>query len=95
CPFCPYVQTKQRSPDMKRHLATHCPEAALLRGSNPFDASKEYRCCGIPVEKASRYGLDVSKPAEFNGVRAVRGCGMTFSRHDALLRHVANANNTC
>ncbi|CDO69886.1 hypothetical protein BN946_scf184884.g45 [Trametes cinnabarina] len=98
CPFCDYVQTKQRTPDLKRHIATHCAEGASLHSPASSDAVVQIRCCGVPLRLASRYGISISdtfKALVIDGVAVVGGCGMTFSRRDALLRHVSNPNNDC
>ncbi|KAI8978711.1 hypothetical protein BD414DRAFT_421653 [Trametes punicea] len=97
CPFCDYVQAKERTPDLRRHIATHCAQAALLQDADSSsDSGMQLRCCGVPLHMAKAYGVtDTSKLLVLDGVETVGGCGMTFSRRDALLRHLRNSNNNC
>ncbi|OCH85587.1 hypothetical protein OBBRIDRAFT_798009 [Obba rivulosa] len=83
CPVegCCYVQAKGRSPDFKRHLATHT--AALV--------PDKWICCGLPIQDARERGVHVSRdtvPREYEGIPMVGGCGQRFSRQDALKRHL-------
>ncbi|KAI0917321.1 hypothetical protein AcW1_007462 [Taiwanofungus camphoratus] len=86
CPQCPYVQLNRRRPDLTRHIATHFSSA---------DPGK-WTCCGVPVERAAEYGVtDISNPYVYEGQLMVGGCQKTFSRRDALKRHLDNDNISC
>ncbi|KAJ7677489.1 hypothetical protein B0H17DRAFT_895973, partial [Mycena rosella] len=89
CSVCGWVQTNERIPDFKRHLKTHqraCDE----------DAQKGWRCKGVPVGEAADYGIGAATPTyDFLGQQRVGGCMKTFSRRDALKRHLDNANVRC
>ena len=88
CPECGWNQTNQRLPDFKRHLLTH------TRSTENTD--KGWWCKGVLVKYAEHYRI--SKTAErylFRGERRVGGCLRTFSRRDALKRHLDNSNVSC
>jgi len=89
CPF-PNCNSKDRRfnrrvPDFRRHLETH------LR-------TDRVRCRGVPLQQASRYRIPSSavpytltdRPGEWIG-----GCQRSFSRADALKRHLDNAKTYC
>ncbi|KAH9920519.1 uncharacterized protein BXZ73DRAFT_52134, partial [Epithele typhae] len=82
CPHCEFVQTSRRSPDLKRHIATH---------SQP---KKPWTCRGVPARFADdlRYVREPVPVAELRRAtdRMVGGCGRVFSRKDALTRHLKN-----
>ncbi|KAI0754275.1 hypothetical protein C8Q80DRAFT_1094003 [Daedaleopsis nitida] len=89
CPFCPHVQRNQRGPDLKRHIETHTPPEEGVR----------WVCCGVPYIQASALGVpdEVAReePFEFAGTYMVGGCRKTFSRRDALSRHLRNTKGEC
>ena len=90
CPHCPFVQRSKRSPDLKRHIATH---------TRPADAEL-WVCCGVPVCDAAEHGvpaeyLRTATPFEYKGMLMVGGCKKTFSRRDALQRHLKREKGWC
>ncbi|KAJ7095741.1 hypothetical protein B0H15DRAFT_826878 [Mycena belliarum] len=89
CPVCGWVQRNERIPDFKRHVKTHQRAAEE-------DVEKGWRCKGVPVSEAADYGLGADAPRhEFLGQLRVGGCMQTFSRRDALKRHLDNTNVSC
>ncbi|KIY72507.1 hypothetical protein CYLTODRAFT_331110, partial [Cylindrobasidium torrendii FP15055 ss-10] len=99
CPFCEYKQGNSRKPDFQRHVATHQRKDNILEG---------WWCKGIPVGKHvsvfNRSQLNnghnklidlKSTPIFFNGEYRIGGCKMTFSRRDALKRHLDNPAISC
>ncbi len=91
CPFCPYVQHNRRSPDLKRHIATH---------TRLPEEEAQWVCCGVPVFDAHAQGVpkDVvneSEAFEYQGLFMVGGCKKTFSRRDALSRHLRREEGRC
>ncbi|KAJ7442633.1 hypothetical protein FB451DRAFT_1414079 [Mycena latifolia] len=89
CPVCGWVQRNERIPDFKRHVKTHQRAAEE-------NAQKGWRCKGVPVSEAADYGLPTDAPThEFFGQLRVGGCMQTFSRRDALKRHLDNVNVSC
>ena len=88
CPECGWNQTNQRLPDFKRHLLTH------TRSSENTD--KGWWCKGVLVKDAAHYRI--SKTSEkylFRNEWRLGGCLRTFSRRDALKRHLDNSNVAC
>lgn len=98
CPAsgCGYKQGNRRSPEFKRHLITHG------RWMNPG----KWTCCGVGIGSAHLYGLDVRQEVTaeerfragayiFKGQWMIGGCMTTFSRRDALKRHIDNRNIPC
>ena len=90
CPHCPYVQRSRRSPDLKRHIKTH------TRGGEVAD----WVCCGVPVMNAIELGVPATtvreaEVFEFDGVLMIGGCRKTFSRRDALSRHLQREKGRC
>ncbi|KAI0642223.1 hypothetical protein C8Q79DRAFT_929224 [Trametes meyenii] len=89
CPYCPYVQQSHRSPDLKRHIATHTrsTEEAL------------WVCCGVPLIDAREAGVPEAmakeEPFEYEGMFMVGGCRKVFSRRDALSRHLRKYAGEC
>ncbi|KAA1469708.1 hypothetical protein DENSPDRAFT_763412, partial [Dentipellis sp. KUC8613] len=81
CPVCQWSQTNGRAPDLDRHIKTHFASA--------------WACHGVPLEDAELYGVSHLKPVRVNGIWMVGGCGLKFSRRDALKRHLNNANKPC
>ncbi|KAJ6621865.1 hypothetical protein B0H10DRAFT_949579 [Mycena sp. CBHHK59/15] len=89
CPECGWRQLNERMPDFKRHLKTH------LRPTEE-EAEKGWRCKGVLVAEADHYGVSAGEPTyTFLDRVRVGGCMKTFSRRDALKRHLDNANVTC
>ncbi|PIL23302.1 hypothetical protein GSI_14612 [Ganoderma sinense ZZ0214-1] len=83
CPYCPYVQHTRRSPDLKRHIETHTRGKGVTL----------WVCCGVPAINARELGVpaEVVRTApifDFEGVPMIGGCRKTFSRRDALARHL-------
>ncbi|KAJ7784391.1 hypothetical protein B0H16DRAFT_296165 [Mycena metata] len=89
CGVCGWVQRNMRVPDFKRHLKTH-------QRVSDEGAQKGWRCKGVLVSEATDYGLDTDTPTyTFLGNQRVGGCMKTFSRRDALKRHLDNENVSC
>ncbi|TFK27967.1 hypothetical protein FA15DRAFT_665716 [Coprinopsis marcescibilis] len=98
CPECGYLQNNRRMPDYKRHLRTH------IRPSNT-DESNGWWCKGIlfdaflrlPEKDQTRIRNRCNKgePFTFGGKLRIGGCRSTFSRRDALKRHLSNAKSSC
>ncbi|GJE92964.1 hypothetical protein PsYK624_091230 [Phanerochaete sordida] len=89
CPHCAHVQRNHHLPDLRRHLATH------------YAASRSHVCRGV---RAGAFAPDALPGAlarfggavqEEDGELYVGGCFKAFSRRDALLRHLRNANLEC
>ncbi|KAJ3566112.1 hypothetical protein NP233_g7200 [Leucocoprinus birnbaumii] len=89
CPECGWKQANKRLPDFKRHLRTHTrPDEA--------DQTKGWRCKGVLVEDAHRFNIPKdAEPFVFLGQKRIGGCLQTFSRRDALKRHLDNVNVVC
>lgn len=89
CPFCPHIQHNRRSPDFKRHLETHTPR----------EESPRWVCCGVPYSQARALGVPEEvireEAFEFMGTCMVGGCKKTFSRRDALSRHLRKMAGEC
>ncbi|KAF8158268.1 hypothetical protein B0H34DRAFT_448175 [Crassisporium funariophilum] len=89
CPECGWRQLNRRIPDFKRHLKTH------LRAKDD-DHNEGFWCKGVPVEDARKYLIrSGAEPYKFLDHHRVGGCMRTFSRRDALKRHLDNANIAC
>ncbi|THU79255.1 hypothetical protein K435DRAFT_698247, partial [Dendrothele bispora CBS 962.96] len=91
CPECSWIQTSRRMPDFQRHVLTH-------RRPDQRDADSGWWCKGVPVEQRELYGNGIPKDAkayEFRGKWRIGGCLKTFSRRDALGRHLDNVNVRC
>ncbi|KAF8887168.1 hypothetical protein BD779DRAFT_1722687, partial [Infundibulicybe gibba] len=89
CPACGWKQSNQRMPDFKRHLRTH---------TRPSDEEKErgWWCKGVLYDHAATYNIPQdSQPYLFLGQLRIGGCVRSFSRRDALKRHLDNENVTC
>ncbi|TFY66437.1 hypothetical protein EVG20_g4645 [Dentipellis fragilis] len=81
CPVCEWLQKNKRGPDLDRHMRSHFASA--------------WACHGVPAEDAELYGVSHCEPVRVNGVWMVGGCGLSFSRRDALKRHLNNTNMAC
>lgn len=89
CPVCNRKQENERMPDFKRHLLTHM---------RPMEEEKEkgWRCKGVLLQDARDWGIpEGAKVYTFLGQERVGGCMKTFSRRDALKRHLDNDNVRC
>ncbi|EJF56884.1 hypothetical protein DICSQDRAFT_174471 [Dichomitus squalens LYAD-421 SS1] len=90
CPHCPYVQHNRRSPDLKRHIETHTHGADVAM----------WVCCGVYALDALDQGVPVEvvrqgQIMDFDGVPMIGGCMKTFSRKDALIRHLKAQKGKC
>jgi hypothetical protein len=81
CPVCGFPQSTQRKGDFLRHMRTH-EDAKLTR----------YVCCGIhaahPATATLRPGHSVHL---YKGCAFYGGCGKSYSRMDALQRHLGKS----
>ncbi|KAI0329286.1 hypothetical protein GY45DRAFT_883801 [Cubamyces sp. BRFM 1775] len=88
CPHCGYIQANRRKPDLRRHIATHTTTA------------EDWVCCGVPL-----FDAELTKelppaalqkdPVIYNGQLMVGGCNKSFSRPDALKRHLHANQGRC
>lgn len=86
CPYCTWVQTNRRSPDLQRHVRTH----------TRYERPAQWVCCGIPLESATLYNVPHTATPYFrDGKQWIGGCGKEFSRRDALKRHLGNDHISC
>ncbi|KAM5543524.1 hypothetical protein V8D89_002775 [Ganoderma adspersum] len=90
CPYCPHVQRNRRSPDLKRHVATH----------TRADDDASWVCCGFPTIDALECGVPGASMLEenmyeHNGMFMIGGCRKTFSRKDAYVRHLRREKGKC
>ncbi|KAM5543593.1 hypothetical protein V8D89_002844 [Ganoderma adspersum] len=86
CPYCSYVQGRRRMVDLKRHIATH---------TKPSDVAL-WTCCGYPRETARLKGVPDDVIGETSAIYGrVGGCWETFSRRDALQRHLRKQKGRC
>ncbi|KAJ3808459.1 hypothetical protein EV368DRAFT_33478 [Lentinula lateritia] len=99
CPVCGWEQSNKRMPDYQRHLKTH------LRPDRE-DKTKGWWCKGVRLEDKDEFNVrcevngsrrvrDDADPYWFHDHMRVGGCCQTFSRRDALKRHMANPNVQC
>ncbi|KAJ7245042.1 hypothetical protein B0H12DRAFT_1003300, partial [Mycena haematopus] len=89
CRVCGWVQKNKRLPDFKRHVKTH-------QRAFDEDAEKGWRCKGVLTSEAADWALGPDAPTyTFLGQERVGGCMKTFSRRDALKRHLDNHNVDC
>ncbi|KAJ7486034.1 hypothetical protein B0H11DRAFT_1136070 [Mycena galericulata] len=89
CRVCGWVQKNGRLPDFKRHVKTH-------QRAFEEEAQKGWRCKGVLLSEAARYRLGADAPTyKFLDQVRVGGCMKTFSRRDALKRHLDNVNVSC
>ena len=84
CGLCP--KSFSRQSDLRRHVVTHDPQHA-----------NSAVCCGISEEEALEHNIDSRhlNTYHFNDELRIGGCGMEFSRSDALLRHVKLRTSQC
>ena len=90
CPYCSHVQRNRRSPDLKRHVATHTRS----------DDDASWVCCGVPVIDALECEVPRTSVREenvyvHNGLFMIGGCRKTFSRKDAYVRHLRREKGKC
>jgi hypothetical protein len=87
CPHwpCDHRQWNKRGPDFRRHQRTHTAASA----------QSPYVCWGVRLEHADASRKSIPGPldkrgvaVEYHGVMRIGGCFKTFSRKDALLRHL-------
>jgi hypothetical protein len=82
CKACGFSQSTQRKGDFLRHLNTHSDKK-----------SNRFVCCGVPATHSNAasltpgYTVRLYKGCEFYG-----GCGKTYSRMDALQRHLGKSD---
>ncbi|CAA7261417.1 unnamed protein product [Cyclocybe aegerita] len=89
CPECSWKQTNRRLPDFKRHLKTHIRPSA-----NNHDQG--FWCRGVPLDQSAGFLIPPdAKPYTFKGEKWIGGCMRSFSRGDALKRHLDNPNMAC
>ncbi|KDR82666.1 hypothetical protein GALMADRAFT_238130 [Galerina marginata CBS 339.88] len=87
CPVveCPFHRQSHpwRAPDFKRHLKTHMP-------------NKGCRCIGVRLSEAEGYSIAPDATIYlFQGEQYIGGCMNSFSRPDALKRHLDNHRISC
>ncbi|KAF4577387.1 hypothetical protein EYR36_005375 [Pleurotus pulmonarius] len=85
CSECGWVQHNKRLPDFKRHLRTHTRP-------DDRDQSRGWWCKGVLASSIPGFH---GEAYEFNGELRFGGCLRTFSRRDALKRHLDNRNVCC
>ncbi|KAI0760715.1 hypothetical protein C8Q74DRAFT_249973 [Fomes fomentarius] len=86
CPYCPYVQQGRRNQDLRRHMETHTRSDVAL-----------WSCCGVPLSQSHHYGVpDATSGGLFiEDDFMVGGCQQSFSRKDALQRHLRERKGRC
>ena len=80
CKICGFIQRNQRQCDLKRHERTHTKTEAFI-------------CCGIREGASGKWirpvpGDQRKEPVYIRGAWRVGGCQKTFTRLDALRRHL-------
>ncbi len=86
CPYCNYVQGRRRMVDLNRHIATHTKSSDVAL----------WTCCGFPREVARAKGVPDDVLREASPIYGrVGGCWETFSRRDALQRHLRKQKGRC
>ena len=81
CPVCGFSQATRRKGDFLRHMRTH-QDAKLTR----------YVCCGIPAALPAAASLGTGHPVRlYKDLEFVGGCGRSYSRMDALQRHLGRS----
>lgn len=91
CPVCGWRQSedKGRGQDFIRHLSSH------IRQINE-EQEKGWWCEGVPVADAAIYSVpEGAQPYTFLNQWKIGGCRRSFSRRDALKRHLFNPNVRC
>ncbi|KAK0503964.1 hypothetical protein EDD18DRAFT_1131547 [Armillaria luteobubalina] len=99
CQACEWEQENHRKPDFVRHLLTH-------QQPDKNDKTQGFWCKGVRLldreaynKLALRVGRElIPEDAEENVYlfeQRVGGCLRSFSRRDALKRHIDNPNNNC
>ncbi|KAK6984288.1 hypothetical protein R3P38DRAFT_2662269 [Favolaschia claudopus] len=86
CDVCGYVQRNRRMPDFRRHLNTH---------TRTFEdnAQRGWQCKGVLRSEGCKWGIAADVPSYvFMDEERVGGCLKTFSRKDALKRHLDNSS---
>ncbi|KAI0349716.1 hypothetical protein OH77DRAFT_1431752 [Trametes cingulata] len=89
CPYCGHVPRNKLASQLRRHIKTH---------TRPADAEDQpWVCCGVPLVDAQAYAVPqaLRVPVEYEGILVVGGCGKTFSRRDALRRHLRRRAGKC
>ncbi|KAI0350016.1 hypothetical protein OH77DRAFT_1525165 [Trametes cingulata] len=91
CPYCDHTQRNESPGQLKRHIATH---------TRPTDAVEQpWVCCGVPLADAEKFGVPaellLKEAVEYEGIFFVGGCWKTFSRRDALVRHLRRKTGVC
>ncbi|RDX51654.1 hypothetical protein OH76DRAFT_1346502, partial [Lentinus brumalis] len=92
CPRCPYYQHNRRKPDLRRHIAIHRDTTSTQRA--------RWTCCGVPLSDVAKHGVPKrvlrQQPMVIHeGIAMVGGCTKTFSRKDALQRHLRVRKGVC
>jgi hypothetical protein len=81
CPVCGFLQSTQRKGDFLRHMKTH-EDAKLTR----------VVCCGIPATHPAAASVVPGRSVrQYKGNMFVGGCGRSYSRMDALQRHLGSS----
>ncbi|KAL0581166.1 hypothetical protein V5O48_000856 [Marasmius crinis-equi] len=89
CPECGWQQANKRMPDYQRHLRTHARP-------NDQDQTRGWWCKGVRVAEQHLYNIPSdAKTYYFQNEQRIGGCLLTFSRRDALKRHLDNSNVCC
>jgi len=89
CPECGWTQSSARSPDFNRHLLTH-------NRPSDEDETQGWWCKGVLMSQSHKEDIPESaEPYMFDGQLRIGGCLQTFSRRDALKRHLDNDKITC
>ncbi len=89
CPYCSYVQQGRRNQDLRRHMETHTRSDVAL-----------WSCCGVPLSQSHHYGVPDASTATSAALFIgddfmVGGCQQSFSRKDALQRHLRERKGRC
>ncbi|KAK6991628.1 hypothetical protein R3P38DRAFT_2563822 [Favolaschia claudopus] len=83
---CGYVQRNRRMPDFRRHLNTH---------TRTFEdnAQRGWQCKRVLRSEGRKWGIAADVPSYvLMDEERVGGCLKTFSRKDALKRHLDNSS---
>ncbi len=86
CRLCSSRSSFARHSDLKRHILTH-----------DLQQKNSTVCCGISQEEALERDIDPNhvRTWRLDGELRIGACGETFSRNDALLRHVKLQTSQC